>query len=294
MFTADEQDQFFSSVLFTATGQSPQVRFMEFLSGGCINVAVKLDTTAGNFFVKFNERPEALAMFAAEARGLELLASAGALRIPAVLAHGQQAGRAYLVLEYLGPGFGAANYWANLGRGLAQQHRQQSPTFGLDFDNYIGELRQANPPSGDGLAFFAEHRLRAQAGLAFYHGLVGQDLLRQVDKLCERLPQLLPAEPACLLHGDLWSGNVLVDGAGQPALVDPAVYYGFREAELAFTQLFGGFADDFYAAYQEAYPLEPGFAERAAIYNLYPLLVHVNLFGQGYLSGVERTLARYA
>jgi protein-ribulosamine 3-kinase len=293
VFTADEQAQFFESVLFTATGQVPQVRFMEFLSGGCINVAVKLETTAGNFFLKFNERADAGAMFAAEAQGLALLREAGNLRTPEVLAQGQLAGRAYLLLEYLPPGLRTSTFWADLGRGLAGLHRHENSNFGLHFDNFIGELAQNNSPTPDGIGFFVERRLKAQAGLAFYNGLIGKELLRQLDRLCAQLPSLLPAGRPSLLHGDLWSGNVLANGTGQPCLIDPAVYYGLREAEIAFTQLFGGFEPEFYAAYQEAYPLEPGFAERAALYNLYPLLVHANLFGPAYLSGVERTLDRY-
>ena len=293
MFTADEQTQFFESVLFEATGQSPTILFMEFLSGGCINIAVKLETTAGNFFVKFSERPEASAMFAAEARGLALLASTGTLRIPEVIAQGQKAGRGYLLLEYLPPGFRAKNYWATLGQGLAALHGHHQAKFGLDFDNYIGDLVQNNTPSPNGTAFFIERRLQAQAGLAFYNGLIDKALLNRMEQLYPKLADLLPNEPASLLHGDLWSGNVLVDLAGQAGLIDPAVYYGFRETEIAFTQLFGGFDDTFYAAYQEVLPLEQGFADRAGIYNLYPLLVHVNLFGTAYLSGVERVLDRF-
>jgi protein-ribulosamine 3-kinase len=292
MFTAADQDQFFAQVLFIATGQPEPVRQMEFVSGGCINLAVRLQTSLGDFFLKFNELPEAQTMLATEAQGLQRLARAGA-RVPAVRGQGQVTGRAFLLLEYLPPAPAAPGYWQQLGRELAQLHRHQSPTFGLDHDNFIGSLRQANPPAADGFAFWAEHRLQAQAGLAYYNGLAPASLLRQVERLCAKLPQWLPAQPASLLHGDLWSGNQLPNGQGQPTLIDPAVYFGFREAELAFTKLFGGFEDDFYHAYHEAYPLEPGFGQRAELYNLYPLLVHTNLFGASYLGAVERTLARW-
>ena len=145
----------------------------------------------------------------------------------------------------------------------------------------------------NGYDFFFDHRLLPQAGQALYEGLLPKKAYDALFRLRDRLPELLPYEPPALLHGDLWSGNVLPTQQNLPALIDPAVYYGFREAELAFTKLFAGFDTRFYDAYNEACPLNSGFEERVAIYNLYPLLVHVNLFGSGYVSGVERVLKRF-
>ncbi len=184
-------------------------------------------------------------------------------------------------------------YWETLGQSLAVLHSHTQPTFGLHFDNYIGSLPQTNTLTANGYDFFFEHRLLPQAGLALYKGLLSKKSYDALFRLRDRLPELFPNERPALLHGDLWSGNVLINEDNKPALIDPAVYYGFREAELAFTRLFAGFDDRFYDAYDEAFPLQNGFNERVAIYNLYPLLVHVNLFGSGYVSGVERVLKQF-
>jgi fructosamine-3-kinase len=146
-------------------------------------------------------------------------------------------------------------------------------------------LLQSNEYTANWIDFFIEKRLKAQAGLAFYNGEIPRSLYDKFNDLYNKLPELLPSEKPALLHGDLWSGNVIVGSNGHVSLIDPAVYYGNREAEIAFTKLFGGFSSAFYDAYNEAFPLEKGFEERIDIYNLYPLLVHVNLFGSGYING---------
>jgi fructosamine-3-kinase len=194
------------------------------------------------------------------------------------------------VLSYIDSGKLSDNYWDLLGQSLAEIHSHTQSTFGLSFNNYIGSLPQNNQPIANGFAFFFEQRLLPQAGMAFYNELLSKSTYEALLRLRDRLPDLLPAERPALLHGDLWSGNVMITEDGTPALIDPAVYYGFREADLAHTRLFGGFDSRFYDAYNEAFPLEAGFDERVPIYNLYPLLVHVNLFGSGYVSGVERIL----
>jgi fructosamine-3-kinase len=198
-----------------------------------------------------------------------------------------------LILEYIDPGNPAKNYWETLGQALAVLHSHTQPKFGLQFNNYIGSLPQSNTLTASGISFFFEQRLLPQAGMALYKGLLAKQAYDALFRLYDRLPQIFPHERPALLHGDLWSGNVMVTETGQPALIDPAVYYGFRESDLAFTKLFGGFDQRFYSAYNEAFPLEDGFDDRVAIYNLYPLLVHVNLFGSGYVSGVERVLKQF-
>jgi protein-ribulosamine 3-kinase len=293
-FWGDEQFAFFESILFLALGQDVQVIEAQFLAGGDINTAAQVFSSEGVFFVKWNELHQHVEdrqdLFESEARGLDLLRKTEALRIPAVIGHGVQQGRAYLILEYLDTGKPGPNYWEELGQSLALQHSHTQPKFGLSFNNYIGSLPQSNTLTANGHTFFFEQRLLPQAGMALYKDLLPKSLYDKLLLLRDRLPSLLPTERPALLHGDLWTGNVLALEEGTPALIDPAVYYGFREAELAFTRLFGGFDERFYAAYDEAFPLEDGFNERIAIYNLYPLLVHLNLFGTGYLSGIERTL----
>lgn len=293
-FWGDEQFAFFESILFLALGQDVQVIETQFLAGGDINTAAQVFSSEGVFFIKWNELHQHVDdrhdLFEAEARGLALLSRTDAFRIPAVIGHGEQQGRAYLILEYIDTGQPGLTYWEELGQSLALLHSHTQPKFGLSFNNYIGSLPQANPLTTNGHEFFFEHRLLPQAGMALYKGLLSKPLYDRLLSLRDKLPDLLPNERPALLHGDLWSGNVLITEQGNPALIDPAVYYGFREAELAFTKLFGGFDRRFYDAYNEAFPLEDSFEDRIAIYNLYPLLVHLNLFGSGYLSGIERTL----
>ncbi|MBC3785485.1 fructosamine kinase family protein [Spirosoma utsteinense] len=296
-FWGDEQFSFFESILFLALGQTVEVIGTQFLSGGDISTAAQVFTSEGVFFIKWNHaRPnesDAIDMFEAEARGLDLLRQTDALYIPQVVGFGQQLDKSYLILDYIDPGQPDHRYWETLGQSLAILHSHTQATFGLSFSNYIGSLQQTNTPTTSGIDFFFEHRLLPQAGMALYKGLLTKTTYEALFRLRNRLPDILPHERPALLHGDLWSGNVMVTEQGQPALIDPAVYYGFREADLAHTRLFGGFDQRFYDAYDEAFPLHDGFDERVAIYNLYPLLVHVNLFGSGYVSGVERVLKRF-
>lgn len=284
--------QFLEAALFESTGKQLQVEELLMLSGGCINNAVKVKTRGGSFFLKWNETIEE-DMFAAEANGLRLLREQSKLCIPEVLGFGKIEAKHYLLLEFIDSRPPAKGYWEELGRLLAQQHRNSAGHFGLAENNYIGRLPQQNEPKKNWIDFFREQRLQVQLGLAFYKGLVNDSFVRRFKALYPKLPDLLPEEPPALLHGDLWSGNVMVGAQGQPCLIDPAVYYGHREAEMAFTELFGGFDSLFYKSYEEENPLLPAYAERKDIYNLYPLMVHVNLFGTSYLSGVERILKRF-
>lgn len=262
------------------------------MSGGDINHAARVTTANGQtLFLKWHPQAPA-GMFAAEAYGLALLASAGGLRVPAVYFQADDC----LALEWLGPvKRGGPAEAARLGEGLAHQHRAATADFfGLTTDNYCGLTRQINTPAANWPAFLGLHRLGYQMELARQQGYLPAQRGRKLEQLIARLPELLPATPtASLLHGDLWGGNWLVSGDGRPALIDPAVYYGHREADLAFTELFGGFPAEFYHAYQSAWSLEPGYRERRDIYNLYHLLNHLNLFGGGYGHSVDAVLDRY-
>ncbi|WP_421828229.1 fructosamine kinase family protein [Larkinella sp.] len=292
MWLGEEQFDFFEGVFFQTLGRSVEVLEARFLVGGNVNTAAQVFSSEGLFFVKWN--PEAnVDMFEWEARGLDLLRSTEAIYIPEVIGYGKYRDKTYLVLEYIDPVVPKSNYWESFGQSLALLHSHTQSKFGLHFDNYIGSLPQSNTLTDNGITFYIEQRLQPQAGMALYKGLISKELYAKFQKLYQRLPDLLPVERPALLHGDLWSGNVMVNEQGDAALIDPAVYYGLREAELAFTTLFGGFDERFYDAYDEAFPMEDGFQERIPIYNLYPLLVHLNLFGTGYLSGIERVLNRF-
>ncbi len=261
------------------------------VSGGDINRAYRIKTATNDYFVKVNDRPEAMPMFLAESTGLALLRKAvGTAHVPQTLGVGNARGESFLLMAWVNTGdkYNDATQ-ESLGRLLAKLHRQQADTYGLDHDNFIGRLPQSNAPSADWTDFFITQRLQKQLDSARHH-LEGTDLLKQFDRLFSRLADRYPTEPPSLLHGDLWSGNYLVDAAGHPVLIDPAVYYGHREVDIAMTQLFGGFSERFYAAYHEAYPLQQGWRERVPLWNLYPLLVHLNLFGRSYLSEIRQCL----
>ncbi|RRB10925.1 fructosamine kinase family protein [Larkinella knui] len=292
MWLGEEQFDFFEGLFFQTLGRSVEVLEARFLVGGNVNTAAQVFSSEGLFFVKWNPA-DSVDMFEWEARGLDLLRSTEAIYIPEVIGYGKYRDKTYLVLEYIDPVVPKTDYWESFGQSLALLHSHTQSKFGLHFDNYIGSLPQSNTLTDNGITFYIEQRLQPLAGMALYKGLLSKELYNKFQKLYQRLPDLLPVERPALLHGDLWSGNVMVNEQGDAALIDPAVYYGLREAELAFTTLFGGFDERFYDAYDEAFPMEDGFQERIPIYNLYPLLVHLNLFGMGYLSGIERVLNRF-
>ena len=266
------------------------------VGGGCINNGARLQTTTGmSYFLKTN--PAAPAdMFLREAEGLSALRGDGdSNQEPRlIIPRAYLAGDTFLLLEDLNPAKQTANYWVKFGRRLAHLHQKTSAQFGFAHDNYIGSTPQANPWTNDGHHFFGNQRLLYQAKLARKNGLLDTYDFHQVEALCQRLPELLPPQPASLIHGDLWSGNAITNSHGEPAIIDPAAHYGWAEAELAMTTLFDAFPEDFYAAYQEIFHLEKGFRQRFPIYNLYHLLNHLNLFGTGYLPQVRSVLHRFA
>lgn len=263
------------------------------IGGGDINEARLLETPKGRFFLKMNSHSEALRMFQTEAQGLQDLAKADVIRIPTVLLAGEAGGTAFLVLEYIASGRATDNFWQIFGERLARLHKHTHPTFGLSYDNFIGRLPQPNKPTKTWPEFFIEQRILPQLHLARQqHRITPQDEAR-FEQLFKKLPNLFPSEPPALTHGDLWSGNYIVDSHQQPVLIDPALSYAHREMDLAMTHLFGGFAPRFYESYQATYPLESDFENRVSIYQLYYLLVHVVLFGGGYINSVRSILQRF-
>jgi len=260
------------------------------LGGGCINNVTRLCLDSGHCFIlKFQSDPPD-DLFTAEATGLKALAAARSLRVPAVI----HAETDCLLLEDLGQGAPARDFPERLGRGLAGLHANEQPEFGFTIDTYCGATPQDNTPDADGHDFFANRRLRPLGGLCRERGLLGCAESNRLETVCDRLADWIPRQPAVLIHGDLWSGNIHCDEKGQPALIDPAVYHGWAEAELAMTTLFGRLDPRFYHAYLERAPVEADWEERAPLYNLYHLLNHLYLFGRSYLAPVQRILERYA
>ncbi|MEI9941784.1 MAG: fructosamine kinase family protein [Pseudomonadota bacterium] len=271
------------------------VRSATRLTGGDINDAFELGLAdQRRVFLKTNARAP-LTMFAAEARGLEFLRQARALRVPEVLAASPiDEGPPFLLLEFIRSGSRRPDFDEQLGRGLANLHRFGAPSFGFSEENFIGRLGQGNRPHASWAEFYRNQRLEPQLSLAEAAGHATLALRRQFDRLFAKLPELVgePEAPA-RLHGDLWGGNLHVDEQGAPCLIDPAVYGGHREMDLAMMRLFGGFNERVFGAYAEAFPLSTGHAERVLLCQLYPLLVHVNSFGGGYLRSVEQALSAY-
>lgn len=264
------------------------------LGGGCINTAFALSDGQQSFFVKLN-RAGLLSMFEAEAQGLAEMAATATIRVPRPLCCGIAEGQAYLVMEHLRLGNARSDGPAKAGRQLALMHQTTGERFGWDRDNTIGSTPQANTPDADWPRFWRERRLGFQLALAAQNGY-GGELQRRGALLLERFSELLDHDPVpSLIHGDLWGGNIAYDENGDPVIFDPAVYYADREAELAMTELFGGFGARFYAAYNDTLPLDSGYPVRKTLYSLYHVLNHLNLFGGPYLgqarSMIERLLA---
>jgi fructosamine-3-kinase len=273
------------------------------IGGGDISQAARVEAGGRPYLVKWNGRPPHaqpgwLEMFEAEAAGLALLASAQAVRVPAVVVHGAAhpgVVPAFIVMEWIDRGREQRTAGATLGRQLADLHRATAPAYGLDHGNYCGATPQDNRTLPTWIEFYGQRRLGFQMELAGRQGLLPGERRRRLERLIGQLGRWID-ESACqpsLLHGDLWGGNWLVDAAGQPVLIDPAVYYGDREAELAMCRLFGGFPADFFAAYDAAWPPAAGRDERIPLYQLYHLLNHLNLFGEGYGGQVDSILRHH-
>jgi len=269
-----------------ASGTRFAARETRSVGGGCINHAVVLSDGKASWFVKLN-RADRLDMFEAEADGLAAMHATASIRVPRPLCTGVANGQAFIVMEFVplnGRGRGAA---ALAGEQLAAMHRSAAERFGWHRDNTIGSTPQSNRWDGDWSAFWAGQRLGSQLKLAADNGWGGR-LAKRGALLLERFPVLIDHAPRpSLLHGDLWGGNLGTAIDGAPVIFDPACYYGDREADIAMTELFGGFGAEFYAAYNAAWPLDPGYRTRRTLYNLYHILNHLNLFGGGYLGQAE-------
>jgi len=262
------------------TGNSFSIRRQQTVSGGSINAAFVLSDEKNRYFVKTNASGRQ-DMFEAEALGLQALAASNTVRVPKPVCYGDDQLKSYIVMEYLELD-GSANQ-SELGEQLAAMHQLCEKQFGWSIDNTIGATPQINDWTESWLEFWRQHRLGFQLKLAAQNGYTGQ-LQSLGEKLLIEMPVLFEnriIKPS-MLHGDLWGGNAAGLADGTPVIFDPAFYYGDREADLAMTYVFGGFTANFYASYQNAFPLDEGFAIRKIFYNIYHIINHLNMFGGGY------------
>ena len=256
------------------------------IGGGCINQASRITGEDGRqYFIKKNN-PSFLPFFEAEAQALIEIKKTKTVRVPEVIAHGLESEQAYLVLEYIEEE--KFFHWAGRTRQQPARLRVKKPFWGWCMDNCIGATPQPNPRSDDWVSFYRDHRLAHQFELAAHKGRKFEGSQTLLDSLHSFFSNYSP-HPS-LLHGDLWGGNASCDKFGSPFIFDPASYYGDREADLAFTYMFGGFSSAFYDAYENVYPLDPGFDQRKSVYNLYHELNHFNLFGGGYASSAQSSI----
>ncbi len=261
------------------------------VQGGDINAAFCLETMDGKYFLKVNQAQLYPDMLLKEAAGLSSLKKSKSVYIPSLIKTGTAGDKQYLLMEWIEKGRPGKKFWESFGHQLAWLHQQPQLYFGWSEDNYIGRLKQCNKRHGAWDEFYTECRIMPLVEILFNKGLFNRTDINAAGHFCNQLDSLFPVEHPALLHGDLWSGNYSVTADGQPTIFDPAVYYGHREMDLGMTQLFGGFDPRFYAAYNEAYPLEPGWQNRLKLTEAYPLLVHAVLFGGLYTGRAREILS---
>jgi hypothetical protein len=267
-----------------------QLKESKALSGGDINHVFLLNCISEIYVVKINHATKFPAMFEAEAKGLQLLAATRSFKIPNVIAFGALDSWSYLILEYIPQGSASSHFWNDFAENLAALHQASRPQFGLDHHNYIGSLPQRNKPATSASEFYISQRLEPQFKLATKKGFSFTHLAHFFKSVSIIIPDEVPA----LVHGDLWNGNYLVSEKGDPVLIDPAVAFASREIDLAMMQLFGGFPSEVFSTYNEIFPCMENWKDRISLWQLYYLLVHLNLFGAGYFSQVRNILKKYS
>jgi protein-ribulosamine 3-kinase len=279
-----------------------QISSLEFRSigGGCINETYKVKVNDRiSFFLKVNSVSKFPSLFEKEKHGLDLLERQKTISVPSIVHCGQIEDSQFLLLDWIEGGIKTEGFWKLFGEQLAMLHGQTwvnkdgQKLFGLEQDNYIGSLPQFNTPQQNWIDFFYRQRLLPQIRMAKDQYLIQRTLLLAFEKLGSRLHEIFDPEQSALLHGDLWSGNFMCDQKSEPVLIDPAVYFGHRSMDLAMTTLFGGFDEIFYKSYNYHFKFPQNYLEQWEVCNLYPLLVHLNLFGSGYLSQIENILRKW-
>ena len=271
-----------------------KIKSVSSVSGGCISSAYRItDENGNNYFLKCNPSPKDL--FIKESNGLTELKKADLIRVPEVIDSNEE----FLLTEFIASGSRSKNFFENFGRSFAQLHKYTGKKFGFYENNYIGSNPQLNIPikseENDWVAFYFNKRILFQFKLAEKNGYAKKELIEGISFLEKNIHKIIgdSLEPPSLLHGDLWSGNYIIDENGNACLVDPAVYYGNREADLAMTKLFGGFSNEFYISYNDSYPLKEGYEYRENLYKLYHVLNHLNIFGTSYYSHVISLIKYY-
>jgi len=259
------------------------------LSGGDINDVFLLKCASKKYVIKTNNASRFPGMFEAEAKGLKLLSASNSFKIPSVVSFGVIENTSYLLLEHVVKGSISTTFWQHFAENLATLHKTTQPTFGLNHTNYIGSLPQYNGSETSAADFYINQRLEPQFKLAKKRGFEFSSL----DVFYKNISSVIPNEPPALIHGDLWSGNYMVSENETPTLIDPAISFAPREMDLAMMQLFGGFSEEVFIQYNEIFPLESNWKQRTSIWQLYYLLVHLNLFGSGYLSRVQSIIKKY-
>jgi fructosamine-3-kinase len=268
-----------------------EIREFTAIQGGSINDAYRYSVRNEEFFVKYNNQVKGI--IEKEVDGLKAIASLACISTPEVISFEKVSNFEVLVLPFLRSGPKTPQAWENFGQKLAEMHQKPAVCYGWNQGNFIGSLSQSNNNSDDFITFFISQRLKPQIKLAQERKYLSLQEGRQFEKLFQKLPEIVPNTQPSMVHGDLWSGNFIIGEKEIPYLIDPSIHFNFRETDIAFTYLFGGFDAKFYEGYNSTYPLISGFQERIALYNIYPLLVHLNLFGSGYHGSVMSNLHKY-
>ena len=262
------------------------------IPGGDINMVYKLATSEDKFVLKVNTTNSFPQMFEKEKKGLQSLAETS-VKTPKVIQSFKDSGYQFFIIEFIKEETKRKNFWEYFAFDLAKIHKADKDTFGLDYDNYIGSLQQVNTPKNTWKTFFIENRIQPLIKHAFDLKLLKIDHLKEFEKMFSRFDEILPKEKPSLVHGDLWSGNLMCGTGQKPVFIDPAVYFGNREMDIAMTQMFGGFHNSFIDHYNDIFPLEKNWEDRIEIHNLYPNLVHLILFGASYLRGIENVISKF-
>ena len=272
--------------------QPVQLQGQRQVFGGDINQTFRLQTNIGPFFLKLNKgKPDD--MFEKEFNGLLLMHQTKTIKTPEPILHGIIDNKIFLITEFIEKGSSSKNFWQTFAQQLAGLHKHSNELFGLNENNYIGSLHQPNAYCETWNEFYTSQRILPLMQLAFSQNKCSKEDVTKTEKLCKRLNDVFPVESPALIHGDLWSGNFMAGNNNEPVIFDPAVYYGNREMDIAMSLLFGGFNSSFYNYYNEAFPLQPGWKERIELCQLYPLIVHLILFGGHYYNSVMNIINSY-
>jgi fructosamine-3-kinase len=284
---------FIQELLVPGGHLSNKVKFQP-IGGGSINQTYRIDLQNNSYFCKINSATKFPQLFEKECQGLQLIKKQAVIKVPEIIHCFQSFDQQVLILEWITPGNRDKRFWERFGKQLAALHQNSYDYFGLDTNNYMGSVVQLNEPSNNWLSFFTEKRLRLLISRCFDKGVLTPAHIDLFDRLIVKLPEIFDAKQTpVLVHGDLWSGNFMCNQASDPVLIDPAVYYGHPSVDLGMSTLFGGFDQKFYDSYQYYNPFPLNHREQWEVCNLYPLLIHLLLFGSSYLRQIEQTLHKY-